>query len=131
MYELFNTLQLYKSCDTKSNEYVGSSAANCIYQPAVLVAISSSYELGFSFLVVINLNAEQPPVVITKKMAMQPVLRTTTKKRPYFVRNRSFCRFIVVFLVFISFRRLRRLLSVRHHRFFVVFCRFLGRYFFK
>ena len=67
---------------------------------------------------------------------LQPVLRTTTKKRQYLVRScrfssfcRRFCRFVVVFFVFISFRLFSRLLSVRNDRFFVVFLSFLTSFF--
>ena len=67
-----------------------------------------------------------------------PVLRTTTKKRQYFVRSccfSSFCRrfrrFVVVFFNFISFRRFSRLLSVRNDRFVVVFLSFLTLFFFQ
>ena len=62
------------------------------------------------------------------------MLWKTTKKLQYFVRNRSFRRFrrfVVVFFVFNSFRRLSRLLGVRKDRFFVVFCRFLRPFFSK
>ena len=60
--------------------------------------------------------------------------RTTTSvedKDNLFVRNRRFCRPVVVFFVFISFRCLSRLSSVRIDCFFVVILSFLTSFFFK
>ena len=75
-------------------------------------------------------------ILIPTIVAYIIVLRTTTKKRQSFCKKSSFSsfcrrfrRFVIVFFVFISFRRLSSLLSVRNDPFFVVFCRFLRRCF--
>ena len=57
--------------------------------------------------------------------------RTTTKNDNLFVRIRLFRCFVVVFFVFISFRRLSRLLRVANDRFFVVLLSFSCVVFFQ
>ena len=76
------------------------------------------------------------PIKINYFSILIPVLRTTTKKMTICLSEivvlsfcRRFCRFVVVFFVFISSRYLCRLLSVINDLFFVVFCRFLRRLF--